>query len=248
MPVTPSGVAAGILVSAGGGALVELYRRRQQRQQAVDEWYREALGLISRVERVGHRTTEYQERTDSETLQSELDSLSSELKDHAASAPSRVPQEARDRLDFLANIATGLVIVSEQEEKREPAEMLTHFQSIARQHAEESDSFPDIDQVNQVLEPVDTDSVSDELAPQDPNVDDDQLEATLSHLSDETVRARRVESMEDALSFPFEEFDEVLEETSVMQEAMNEGMREYVRLWLLEITDDIYDEMEQHRK
>jgi hypothetical protein len=141
-----------------------------------------------------------------------------------------------------------LVIVSEQEEKRDPAEMLTHFQSIARQHAEESDSLPGIDQVNQVLEPVDTDSMSDELAPQDHNVDEDQLEAALSHLSDETVRSQRVESMEDALSFPFEEFDEVLDETSVMQEVMDEGMREFVRLWLLDITDDIYNEMEQHRE
>lgn len=59
MPVTPLGVATGILIGAAGGVIVQRYRYRLERKQTADEWYADALGLISRAERIGHRATEY---------------------------------------------------------------------------------------------------------------------------------------------------------------------------------------------
>ena len=108
MPVTPLGVATGILIGATGGIIVQRYRYRLERKQTADEWYADALGLISRAERIGLRTTEYQKETDTEILRSKLEPLSEDLNEHAASAPSSIPQEARDRLDFLSNITTKL--------------------------------------------------------------------------------------------------------------------------------------------
>ena len=90
MPVTPLGVATGILIGAAGGVIVQRYRYRLERKQTADEWYADALGLISRAERIGHRATEYQEETDIETLQSKLEPLSEDLKKHASSAPSSI--------------------------------------------------------------------------------------------------------------------------------------------------------------
>lgn len=85
MPVTPLGVVTGILIGAVIGVIVQRYRHRLQRKQTAEEWYRDALGLISRAERIGHRTTEYQQETDTEPLRSKLDPLSEDLREHTAS-------------------------------------------------------------------------------------------------------------------------------------------------------------------
>lgn len=51
----------------------------------------------------------------------------------------------------------------------------------------------------------------------------------------------------DALNFPFEEANELLDDVAIVDEVIEGGMREYVRLWLLEVTDDIYREIEARR-
>jgi len=79
MAVTPLGVVTGILIGVVSGIIIQFYRHRLQRKQTAEEWYRDALGLISRAERIGHRTTEYQTKIDTETLRSKLDPLSEDL-------------------------------------------------------------------------------------------------------------------------------------------------------------------------
>lgn len=249
MPVTPLGVVTGILITAVGGGIVQLIRRRFQRQQTVEEWYSDALGLISRAERIGRRTTEYQPETDTDTLRSELDPLAEDLREHAAGAPTSVPQEAHDRLKFLSDIMTGLVIVSEQDDEMTGTEMLTNLQQFARERAnKEGKAFADISQVNNLIAPVDTDSMAEDLPSEGVDFDEDDLEGLLGQVSGETLQAQQIQSVDDALNFPFEEANELLDDVNIVDEVMDDGMREYVRLWLLEVTDDIYHEMEARRE
>lgn len=248
MPVTPLGVVTGLLIGAATGVIVQRYRRRLQRKQTAEEWYRDALGLISRAERIGRRTTEYQQETDIETLRAKLDPLSEALREHAAGAPSTIPQDARDQLKFLSDITTGLAIVSEQDREMTGTELLANLQTFAREHAENEDNeIPDIELINEIIAPVDTDAMAEDLPVEDITADEADLEGLLAEISTETRQTQQIQSVDDALNFPFEDANELLDEVDIVDEVMEEGMREYVRLWLLEVTDDIYHEMEARR-
>lgn len=249
MPVTPIGILTGILIGAAAGIIVQRYRHRLQRKQTAEDWYRDALGLISRAERIGHRTTEYQQEADTETLRSKLDPLSEDLREHAAGAPSNIPEEARDRLKFLSDITTGLVIVSEQDDKMTGTEMLVNLQKFASERADnEGEETPDIDLINEIIAPVDTDAMAEDLSVEGVNYDEGEIEELLAEISDETLQTQQIQSVDDALNFPFEEANELLDEVDIVDEVMENGMREYVRLWLLEVTNDIYREMEARRE
>jgi len=249
MTVTPLGVVTGVLISAVAGVIVQLYRRRLEQKQSVKEWYGDALGLISRTERVGRRTTEYQQETDTETLRSKLDPLSEDLREHAASAPSSISQEARDRLKLLSDITTALIIVSEQDDEMTGTEMLTNLQKFVRESTDsEDEETPDIDLVNEIIAPVDTDAMADDLSAEDVEFDQKELEKLLGEVSEETLQTQQIQSVDDALNFPFGDANELLEEIDIVDEVIEDMMREYVRLWLLEITDDIYREMETRRE
>ncbi|WP_435068519.1 hypothetical protein [Haloplanus sp. C73] len=249
MPVTPLGIATGILIGAVGGIIVQRYRYHLDRKQTAEEWYRDALGLISRTERVGRRTTEYQQETDTEALRSKLDPLSEDLREQAASAPSTIPQEARDRLKFLSDITTGLVIVSEKDDEMTGTEMLANLQKFVGEYADSEDKdLPDIDLVNEIISPVNTDSMAEDLPAEGVDFDEKELESLLVQVSDDTLQTQQIQSIDDVLNFPFEEANELLDEVDIVDEVMDEGMREYTRLWLLEVSDDIYREMEARRE
>ncbi|NHN60450.1 MULTISPECIES: hypothetical protein [Halorussus] len=249
MPVTLLGVGAGILIGAAGGIIVQRYRHRLERKQTADKWYADALGLISRAERIGHRTTEYQEETDTETLRSNLEPLSEDLKEHAARAPSSIPQEARDRLDVLADITTGLIIVSEKDDNMTGTEMLANLQMFVSERVDDEDEdLLDIEQVNEIISTVDTDSMAEDLPAEDVDFDEEELEDLLAQVSDETLQAQQIQSVDDAVNFPFMEANELLDDVDIVDEVMNDGMREYVRLWLIDATDDMFNEMEVCRK
>lgn len=249
MPVTPLGVATGILIGAAGGVIVQRYRYRLERKQTADEWYADALGLISRAERIGHRATEYQEETDIETLQSKLEPLSEDLKEHAASAPSSVSQEARDRINFLADITTGLIIVSEKDDKMTGAEMLANLQKFVGECAtSEDEDLPDIDQVNEIISSVDIEAMGEDLPAEGVDFDKKELEELLEQVSDETLQTQQIQSVDDVANFPFEEANKLVDDVDIVDEVMDDGMREYTRLWLLDVTGDVFTEMEARRE
>jgi len=246
MAITPLGVITGILISAVAGVIVELYRRRLERKQTVEEWYSDALGLISRTERIGRRTTEYQQETDTETLRSKLDPLSEDLREHAASAPPTISQEACDQLKFLSDITTGLIIISEKDDEMTGTEILTNLQKFAGEHVEnENKGSPDLDLVNEL---IDTDAVTEDLPSEGVKFDESEIEELLAEVSEETLQTQQIQSVDDAVNFPFEEANDLLDEVDIVDEGMKNMMREYVRLWLLEVTDDIYRELEAQRE
>lgn len=244
MPVTPLGVAAGILIGASGGIIVQLYRNRLDRKKAVKRWHSDSLGLIGRVEHLGRRVTEYQPETNTEKLQSELEPLSEEIKEHAISAPNGVSPEARDRMNDLADISNGLVILAEQDEEFEPTELLSLLQASAKQREE---PIPDIEQVNKLIDDIDTEAIHEDLPVDEVDYDEQMVNEILGDLSDETQETMEVQSVEDALNFDFSAANDTIDDFDVVDEIMPDTMREFVRVWMLDVTEELYDEMEQHR-
>jgi hypothetical protein len=56
--------------------------------------------------------------------------------------------------------------------------------------------------------------------------DDEELEDVLSEVSEETIEKQQIQSLEEALEFPFEETNELLDEVDIVDEVMEDGMRE----------------------
>ncbi|WP_424008699.1 hypothetical protein [Haloferax denitrificans] len=244
MAVTPLGVASGIIIGATGGILVQRYRYRLDRRQTVKMWFSNSLGLIARVEHLGRRVTEFQTETNTEKLRSELEPLSEEIKQHAGGAPDGVSLEARDRMNNLANIANGLVIITEQGDDASPAELLSILQQSAKQRDEPT---PDIEQVNQLIAGIDTESIHEKLPTEDIDYDEEMLDDILVELTDETQETMQIQSVEDALNFDFGAVNEVIDGLDVVDDVMDGTMREYVRVWTLDVTEGLYDEMETRR-
>jgi hypothetical protein len=244
MVVTPLGVASGIVIGTTGGILVQRYRYRLDRKQTVKEWFGDSLGLIARVEHLGRRATEFQTETNTEKLRSELEPLSEEIKEHAGGAPDGVPPEAKERMNNLADIANGLVIITEQGDDASPTELLSILQHSAEQRDEPN---PDIEQVNQLIAGIDTESIHEKLPTEEVDYDEEMLDDILGELSEETRETMQIQSVEDALNFDFGAANEVVDDLDVVDDVMDGTMREYVRVWTLDVTEGLYDEMEARR-
>jgi hypothetical protein len=57
----------------------------------------------------------------------------------------------------------------------------------------------------------------------------------------------QIQSVEDALNFDFGAANEVVDDLDVVDDVMDGTMREYVRVWTLDVTEGLYDEMEARR-
>lgn len=245
VPVTPLGVASGIVIGAVAGILVQRYRYRLERKQSAKDWFSDSLGLIARVEHLGRRVTEYQPEIDTEKLRSELDPLAEEIKEHAGSAPEDVPNEAKNRMDNLGDIANGLAIIVEKGDEESPTDLLSILQNSAKQRNE---SNPSIEQVNQLIDGIDIDAIHENLSPENVEIDEEQVDAILGQLSEETQATAEIQSVEDALNFDFTKVNDAVEEHDVVDNVMDDTIREYARVLLLDVTGAIYDEIEARRE
>lgn len=245
MAVTPLGVVSGIVIGATGGILVQIYRTRIDRKQTAKDWYSDSLGLIGRVEHLGRRVTEYQEEANTEKLQEELEPLSEEIKEHATGAPEGVPPEARDRMNDLADVTNGLVIIAEKGDDASPTELLSHLQKEVKQREEPT---PDMEQFNQLIAGIDTKAIHDDLPVDGVDYDEEKLDEILGELSDETQETMQIQSVEDALNFDFSAVDDVVNGLDVVDEVIDDTLREYVRVWMLDVTEVLYDEVEERRE
>ncbi|EMA67280.1 hypothetical protein C462_15804 [Halorubrum distributum JCM 13916] len=104
-----------------------------------------------------------------------------------------------------------------------------------------------MDLINEIISPMNTDSLSENHPPEDVDFDEEGVEEVLSEVSDETSEAGNIQSLEDVVNFPFEEANELIDDVDIVDEAMENVMRGYIRLWLLDITDEIYNDMEERQ-
>lgn len=221
-----------------------VFRLWRNRKNTIKDWYQDASTLTARVERLGYRATEYQEKPDVEALKKDLDPLSDELIAHAGEAPD---DDSEKELEFLATITTGLVIIVKLGESYSATELFTLFQEYVKDRVANDEELPDIEVVNNLLSFIDKRGIVEDL-PTDVEFDEEILEDILSEVSEETQSTGEIQSIEEAMEFPFDEANSVTEESGVVDEILNDVMHEYLRLWLLGVTGIIQERMEQRKQ
>lgn len=241
---SPFASAAGaVAVAVTAGITNRWWQRRQEAQDDVEKWYQDSLGLIGRLQQAGHRTTTYQE-TDYSTLRKKLEPLSEDMQEHAASAPDGVEEEARMELIFLAAFSTGLITLSEQAEEFDGVEFFEHVQ----EHAQEMyDGEHDMEDVNELIDPLEADSLAEQMD-KDVETDDDAIDEFLGHFSEESIEAGQPTTIDEALNMPVGLIDETVEQEDFLGEMLGDMMREYVRLILIDLTEEVFEAMEQRKK
>lgn len=243
----PFGIPSGIVTNVVGGLILVLiigvFRLWRNRKKTTKEWYQDASTLAARVDRLGYRATEYQEKPDVEALKKDLDPLSDELIAHAGDAPD---EDSERELEFLAKITTGLVIIAKLGESYSGTELFTLFQEYVKDRAATNEELPDIEVVNNLLSLIDKRGIVEDL-PTDVEFDEELLEGVLSEVSEETQSTGEVQSIEEAMEFPFDEANAVTDGFGVVDEILDDVMREYLRLWLLGVTGIIQERMEQRK-
>lgn len=240
--ITPAGIAAGILVATTAGIIVQAWRRRREAVDDVEQWYQDALGLIARLQQTGHRTTAFQQ-ADYQTLREKLDPLADELQEHAGRAPDGVAKEARHELALLGGFAAALINLTEQSEDIDSIEFFQQVQDHAR---EMHDGEHDIEDVNQIIDPLDVDALA-ERQDTDVEADDEAIDEFLDAFSEESIEAGQPTSIDEALEMPIDTLPATVADESVLDELLSDTMREYAHLILVDVAGDVFEAMERRK-
>lgn len=243
---TATQILIAVLGTGGGGLLIYLYRRRDKRKRRISQWYQDAISLCGRVQRLGHRVTEYQAEADTDMLQQELDPLSDEIEAHASGAPDGVPEPAIDDLRFLSKITTGLSIMADLSEDHSSAELLELFQELTQRKLTRGEDMPSMNEVNQLISDIEFDAISDDL-PEPETFDEADVADILQEVDQETRETGQIQTIDEAINFPFGQVDESTEGVDLVDEVMDETMIEYLRLWMIDITGEVYSRLEDQQ-
>lgn len=234
---------AGVGGTAAAGIIVQKYRERQQAKADAVKWYQDSVGLIARVQKVGYRTTTYQHQVNYPKIQEKLEPLADDIQEHAGSAPVRVDEDARVELAYIAAFCAGILNLIEQESELKPAEFFGTIQQHARNHYS---GEHDIDDVNQLLGDFDAYDLVDDL-PNDVEVNEEKLEEFASHFSEESIEEGHPTTIDEALNMPLAGIEEVFEDEQAMQDLLGDTMEDYVRLILVDYTQEMYERMDARK-
>lgn len=233
----------GFVVAAGGGLTVLFVRRRLQANDRVDEWYRNAAGIVARVQRFGHQSTAFQSGGDYGDFRAGLEPLADELQNHAASAPNGVADESRAQLLVLAAFSTGIIALSERHENLTGTEFFDAVQAHAREHY---DGEYDIDEVLEFTEPA---LDGDPVIESDPGeIDQGAVDRFLDSLDEETRASGEFGSVDEVLGMDFGLLAETVENTEVWDEMASEVMRSYIQLAIVETAENTLEKLEERRE
>jgi len=148
------------IAGAGAGQIISYgVRRRKQRTQAVDEWYEEALSLISR----GHGiclSARKRSNLSYGDISEESQTISQRLKEHVNPYPDGVDQVAVQQVHNLATVFRKLAAVTEATDEQSTVESLNEiFEMGQREHA----SSDNLDMADAVNESTDYSPIMDNL-------------------------------------------------------------------------------------
>ena len=166
------------------------------------------------------------------------------MQEHAASAPEGVKEEARVELIYLAAFSTGLITLSEQAEEFDAAELFENVQEHAR---ETYDGEHDIEHVNELIEPFDADALAEEME-KEVETNDEVIEEFLGHFSEKSLEAGQPTTIDEALEMPIGTIDETVEEDDFWEEMLADTMREYIRMILIDLSEDVFEAMERRKQ
>lgn len=234
---------AGIGGTAAAGIIVQMYRQRQQAKADAAKWYQDAVGLIARVQKTGYRTTTYQHQVNYPKLHEKLEPLADDIQQHAGSAPARVDENARIELAYIAAFCSGVLNLTEQESELKPSEFFRTIQQHARNHYS---GEHDMEDVNQLLDGFDAYELVDDL-PDDVAVNEEKLEEFASHFSEESLEEGHPTTIDEALNMPLADIEDVFEDERAMQDLLGGALEDYVRLILVDYTEDVYERMESRK-
>lgn len=234
---------AGIGGTAAAGIIVQMYRQRQQAKADAAKWYQDAVGLIARVQKTGYRTTTYQHQVNYPKLHEKLEPLADDIQQHAGSAPARVDENARIELVYIAAFCSGVLNLTEQESELKPSEFFCTIQQHARNHYS---GEHDMEDVNQLLDGFDAYELVDDL-PDDVAVNEEKLEEFASHFSEESLEEGHPTTIDEALNMPLAGIEDVFEDERAMQDLLGGALEDYVRLILVDYTEDVYERMESRK-
>lgn len=241
--ITATNLLTGIIGTAIGGILVKAWQRHHESKDELETWYSDATGIVARVQRVGYRTTEYPP-ADYTTMREKLDPIADELQAHAASAPSGVPDDHRQQLLRLAAFVTGVIALSERTEDISGLDFLEQVQDHARESVGDD---VDMGQVNQLIGDLDTDSIADNLSTDDVEPNAEAIDEFLGQFSDQAVEQQTVQSVDEALEMPLDTLADTINDETVWNELVDDTMRKYARLFLIEIAEDVFESLEDYR-
>lgn len=243
---TATQILIAVIGTGGGGLLIYLYRRRDKRKRRISRWYQEAASLCGRVQRLGHRVTEYQAEADTDKLRQDLDPLSDEIEAHASGAPDGVPDSAIDDLRLLSKITTGLSIMADLSEDHNSAELLELFQELIQEKLTRGEDLPPMDEVNELISDVEIDAIAGDL-PEPDTFDEADVADIMQEVDEETRETGQIQTIDEAINFPFDQVDESLEGVDLVDEVMDDTMIEYLRLWMIDITGEIHSRLEDQQ-
>lgn len=232
-----------IAITATASIIARWWQRQREAIDGVERWYQDTLGLVGRFQQVGHRSTSYGQ-ADYPTLREKLEPLSEELMEHAASAPDGVDEEARAELVYLSAFATGLLNLSEQAEEFSGLEFFQNVQDYAR---ESYNGDHDIEDVNKLIDSFDVDALVNEM---DENVrtDENAIDDFISNFSDESLEEGQPTTIDEALQMPLDRAEDAVLEDDWLDEMMSDTLREYIRLILIDFSDEVFEAMENRKQ
>jgi hypothetical protein len=225
------------------GIAVYTYKRYKRAGDDVDEWYRDALGLVARLEQAAGQTTTYAP-ADYDKLREKIDPVAEDIQSHAYSAPDGVDDESRVNLVQLSAFASGLIQLTEQSEELDATEFFTRLQEHGREHW---DGEYTMGEVEDLIEGWDADALAAQMDMDAADeIDDEAADEFLEYFDDESIETGHPQTIDEALGMPMDTFTEAVGDGGV-EEIVQTTMRQYVRMVLLERTNEINQQLEERR-
>lgn len=232
-----------IAVALIGRIIFHRWERYYEAKDEVNEWYRDSLGLIGKLQQTGYLTTEYQQ-ADFSALKSELNPLAGEILEHASSAPDGVDQQAKVEMTRLAAFSTGLITLSDQVENIDAS---SFFQHVQDQAVESYDGETSMEEVNTLIESLNAGALAERMD-EDVDTNDEVIDEFLDYFSEESIEAGQPTSIEEALNIPFSLLENAVEDDDFWDEMVRKTLREYIRLILIDLSDDVFQSMEARKQ
>lgn len=242
--ITSSPLLSGIIATAVGGILVQLWRWRQQKKQRAREWYEDSLGLLGRLQQAIRRATKYQRKPDYDSLRERLEPLAEEMIEHANSAPAKVDKQSQVAMATISAFATGLIILTEQSEKVDVVELYETIQDSAR---ESYDGDFDMDDIDEIFGPIQVDDFV-EATDRDVDVDEEKAEEFLSGFSEESIEAGRPTEIDEVLNMPISGVVEAVDDGGYLESMLEDSLEEYIQMVLLNVIEDVHETMEMRKQ
>jgi len=229
-------------VTVAGGIILHEYKRQRKSTDQRKEWYSEAVGIIGRLQQAGQQITMFTQQIDEATLKTKFEPLAAELQSHAGNAPAGVEDQARAELIYLSTVASAIISLADRSEDESVPTLFQEAQELAQ---ENSDIEFDLAEINDLFEPASLGSPEEQLAETD--INEEPLKEFVDSLSEESQQAGEIATTHDVFEMPIEKVGEAIADEQFWDQFVNDVVQRYIEVLLLEVSEDIYEAMEERK-